>query len=125
MLLKGQNLFTDLLREPHFIFLTSLLKQEILKINTLEIIFVGCLIPGTAEISISSLLCSKVHYQMKFALLMFILHCVSISTNINKRSVFGKELGMFYSGVLRCTSGSLVQALTFFQGIKFFDSLSV
>lgn len=73
MLLKEQNLFTDLLREPHFIFLTSLINHEIAKINNLGIIFVGCLIPGTVEINISSLLCSEVAIQF---IIKWNLHCL-------------------------------------------------
>lgn len=59
MVLKEQSLRTDLQRENPFIVLTSLISHEILNINTIRIIPVGCLVPGSIEINISSLLPSK------------------------------------------------------------------
>lgn len=55
MLLKEQTLPTDLQRETPIILLTFLISHEILNINTIRIIPVGCLIPGSIEINISSL----------------------------------------------------------------------
>ena len=60
MLLKEQTLPTELQRETPFILLTSLISYEIPNINTIRIILAGCLIPGSIEINVSSLLPSKV-----------------------------------------------------------------
>lgn len=124
MVLKEQSLRTDLQRENPFIVLTSLISHEILNINTIRIILVGCLVPSSIEININSLLPSKA--AINFIGEDRLLFVYSASYRPKSSHTQTKDLHLGKNGMCSISMcPSLVQALTLLQGEKCFESLNI